>query len=91
MYLYLLFAQIIIQTVQLYIIQLYFKIFGRNSHQEQLEMDTEICRLRYSEENMQLLFVCKAHAVQEPFVNEKKAIVNIIYFIAVLFVLYWRD
>jgi hypothetical protein len=41
-----------------------FKTSVWNSYQEQLEMDTEICRLWCSKTNDQLLFVCKAHAVQ---------------------------
>jgi hypothetical protein len=30
-----------------------------NSYQEQLEMDTEMCRLQYSKENLLLSFVYK--------------------------------
>jgi hypothetical protein len=47
-------------------------------YQEQLEMAAEICRLWCSKKNIQLLFVCKAQAVQQLFVFEQTVIVNII-------------
>jgi hypothetical protein len=52
-------------------------------------MTTEICKLRYSKDNIYLLFVCNVHAVKQHFVNEQRVNFIIIHIITVLFVLHW--
>jgi hypothetical protein len=62
---------------------IWFKISVCSSYQEQLEMDTEICGMWYSKENLSVKDTQSS--------NEQNVIVSIIInIIIVLFVFYWR-
>jgi hypothetical protein len=69
---------LLISVVVLFVIELYVSECPCGTcTKSKWKMDIKICRLWYSEEKVQLLFVCKAYTVQQCVVNKQKVIIRV--------------